>query len=60
MNYTIEKITTLIGARRVGTTDAQIGWLLYLNVSMYLSCFLAQVHHFLLLCLKNLAAGALK
>ena len=28
MNYTIEKITTLIGARRIGTADAQIGWLL--------------------------------
>ena len=27
-NYTIEKITTLIGARRIGTADAQIGWLL--------------------------------
>jgi alanine racemase len=28
MNYTIEKITTLIGARRVGTYDALIRWLL--------------------------------
>ena len=28
MNYNIEKITTLIGARRIGTADAQIGWLL--------------------------------
>ena len=28
MNYTIEKITTLIGARRIGTADAKIGWLL--------------------------------
>ena len=28
MNYTIEKITTLIGARRIGTADAHIGWLL--------------------------------
>ena len=28
MNYTIEKITTLIGARRIGTADARIGWLL--------------------------------
>ena len=28
MNYNIEKITTLIGARRVGTADAQIAWLL--------------------------------
>ena len=28
MNYTIEKITTLIGARRIGSTDAKIGWLL--------------------------------
>ena len=28
MNYTIEKITTLLGARRIGTADANIGWLL--------------------------------
>ena len=28
MTYTIEKITTLIGARRYGDTDAAIGWLL--------------------------------
>lgn len=28
MKYTIEKITTLIGARRIGTADANIGWLL--------------------------------
>ena len=28
MNYSIEKITTLIGARRIGTADAQIEWLL--------------------------------
>ena len=28
MMYTIEKITTLIGARRVGESEAQIGWLL--------------------------------
>ena len=28
MNYAIEKITTLIGARRIGSADAQIGWLL--------------------------------
>ncbi len=28
MNYTIEKITTLIGARRIGSADAQIAWLL--------------------------------
>ena len=28
MNYTIEKIATLIGARRIGTADAHIGWLL--------------------------------
>lgn len=28
MKYTIEKITTLIGARRIGDTDANIGWLL--------------------------------
>jgi alanine racemase len=28
MNYTIEKISTLLGAHRIGTADAQIGWLL--------------------------------
>ena len=28
MKYSIEKVTTLIGARRIGQTDAQIGWLL--------------------------------
>ena len=28
MNYSIEKITTLIGARRIGTADAKIAWLL--------------------------------
>ena len=28
MNYSIEKIATLIGARRIGSADAQIGWLL--------------------------------
>ena len=28
MNYTIEKITTLIGARRYGEHDAKVGWLL--------------------------------
>jgi len=28
MSYSIVKITTLIGARRIGTADAQIGWLL--------------------------------
>ena len=28
MKYTIEKITTLIGAMRIGTADANIGWLL--------------------------------
>lgn len=28
MIYTIEKIATLIGARRIGHADAQIGWLL--------------------------------
>ena len=28
MNYNIEKVTTLIGARRFGTADANIGFLL--------------------------------
>lgn len=28
MKYTIEKVTTLIGARRIGEADANIGWIL--------------------------------
>ena len=28
MRYSIEKVTTLIGARRIGEADANIGWLL--------------------------------
>lgn len=28
MKYSVEKVTTLIGARRAGSTDANIGWLL--------------------------------
>lgn len=28
MKYTVEKVTALIGARRIGNTDAHIGWLL--------------------------------
>ena len=28
MNYTIEKVTTLIGARRYGDSDASIGFIL--------------------------------
>lgn len=28
MKYTVEKVATLIGARRVGETDANIGWIL--------------------------------
>lgn len=28
MKYTIEKVTTLIGARRIGDSDANIGWIL--------------------------------
>ena len=28
MKYTIEKVTTLIGARRIGDADANIGWIL--------------------------------
>lgn len=28
MKYSIERVTTLIGARRIGEADAQIGWLL--------------------------------
>ena len=28
MTYSIEKVTTLIGARRYGDTEATVGWLL--------------------------------
>ena len=50
MNYTIEKITTLIGARRVGTTDAQIGWLLTDSRSL---CFPEETLFFALRSARN-------
>ena len=50
MNYTIEKITTLIGARRVGTTDAQIGWLLTDSRSL---CFPEETLFFALSSARN-------
>src|SRR5574344_1821483 len=36
MTYTIEKVTTLIGARRIGEKDANIGWILTASRSL---CF---------------------
>ncbi len=50
MNYTIEKITTLIGARRIGTTDAQIGWLLTDSRSL---CFPEETLFFALKTARN-------
>ncbi len=45
MSYSIEKITTLIGARRYGQTDATIGWLLTDSRSL---CFPEQTLFFAL------------
>ena len=50
MNYTIEKITTLIGARRIGTADAQIGWLLTDSRSL---CFPEETLFFALKTARN-------
>ncbi len=50
MNYTIEKITTLIGARRVGTADANIGWLLTDSRSL---CFPEETMFFALKTARN-------
>ncbi len=50
MNYSIEKITTLIGARRVGTADAQIGWLLTDSRSL---CFPEETLFFALKSARN-------
>ena len=50
MTYTIEKITTLIGARRYGQTDATIGWLLTDSRSL---CFPEQTLFFALRTQRN-------
>ena len=50
MNYSIEKITTLIGARRIGQTDAQIGWLLTDSRSL---CFPEETLFFALSSARN-------
>ena len=50
MNYTIEKITTLIGARRIGTADATIGWLLTDSRSL---CFPEETLFFALKTTRN-------
>ncbi len=50
MNYTIEKITTLIGARRVGSADAKIGWLLTDSRSL---CFPEETLFFALKTARN-------
>ena len=50
MKYSIEKITTLIGARRIGETDAQIGWLLIDSRSL---CFPEETLFFALKSARN-------
>ena len=50
MIYSIEKITTLIGARRIGTADAQIGWLLADSRSL---CFPEETLFFALKTARN-------
>ena len=50
MIYTIEKITTLIGARRIGHTDAKIGWLLTDSRSL---CFPEETLFFALCSQRN-------
>lgn len=50
MNYNIEKITTLIGARRIGNADAQIGWLLTDSRSL---CFPEETLFFALKTTRN-------
>ena len=50
MNYTIEKITTLIGARRIGSADAQIEWLLTDSRSL---CFPEETLFFALKTTRN-------
>ncbi len=50
MNYNIEKITTLIGARRVGNADAKIGWLLTDSRSL---CFPEETLFFALKTARN-------
>ena len=50
MNYNIEKITTLIGARRIGNADAQIRWLLTDSRSL---CFPEETLFFALKTTRN-------
>jgi len=50
MNYSIEKIATLIGARRIGEAEAQIGWLLTDSRSL---CFPEETLFFALASARN-------
>ncbi len=50
MTYSIEKVTTLIGARRYGDTDVTIGWLLTDSRSL---CFPEQTLFFALRTQRN-------
>ena len=50
MKYSIEKVATLIGARRIGEADAQIGWLLTDSRSL---CFPEETLFFALRSARN-------
>ena len=50
MKYTIEKVTTLIGARRIGHSDANIGWILTDSRSL---CFTEETLFFALKTERN-------
>ena len=50
MKYSIEKVTTLIGARRIGEADAKIGWLLTDSRSL---CFPEETLFFALRSARN-------
>lgn len=50
MKYTVEKVATLIGARRIGNTDANIGWLLTDSRSL---CFPKETLFFAIKTIRN-------
>lgn len=50
MKYTIEKVTTLLGARRIGRADANIGWILTDSRSL---CFAEETLFFALRSERN-------
>lgn len=50
MKYTVEKVATLIGARRIGNNDANIGWLLTDSRSL---CFPKETLFFAIKTIRN-------